>query len=343
MDDLRELVEACLLRDRGEHVRGVEQLPGGANSLVYRIASAEGRSYLAKRYLRRPGDTSDRLETEFSGLSFLWSRGVRAIPEPVCRSAAEGVGVYAFIEGEKLRPGEVTAGHVEQAARFLRRLHDLRGDPAARLVPMAKEACFSLDAYAEVVRVRLDRLTALPSPVGTFRLLASFLWDDLGPFFREVAEWVNEEAAARGLGPGEELPADRRTLSPSDFGFHNAIRQPDGNLVFIDFEYWGWDDPAKMVADFYLQPAVPVPVDLRTLFHDRAASFLDREDLARRLPLVYPLLALKWCLIMLNLFARTAPGSGDDDLLRGQLDKSSACLKRTREEFHARAFPLNLT
>jgi hypothetical protein len=32
-----------------------------------------------------------------------------------------------------------------------------------------------------------------------------------------------------------EIPRTERTLSPSDYGFHNALRRPDGTLVFLDF------------------------------------------------------------------------------------------------------------
>ena len=53
-----------------------------------------------------------------------------------------------------------------------------------------------------------------------------------------------------------ELPVEQRTLSPSDFGFHNALRRPDGRVVFLDLEYFGWDDPAKMISDFLLHPAL---------------------------------------------------------------------------------------
>ena len=56
----------------------------------------------------------------------------------------------------------------------------------------------------------------------------------------------------------EILAVDKRCLSPSDFGFHNSILDDNGRYYFLDFEYSGWDDPAKMVSDFFLQPAVSV-------------------------------------------------------------------------------------
>ena len=55
------------------------------------------------------------------------------------------------------------------------------------------------------------------------------------------------------------LDTQESVLSPSDFGFHNALLGPDGKLCFIDFEYAGWDDPAKLICDFFCQPQTPVP------------------------------------------------------------------------------------
>ena len=57
----------------------------------------------------------------------------------------------------------------------------------------------------------------------------------------------------------QPLDPAERCLSPSDFGFHNAILANDGRLRFIDFEYAGWDDPSKLICDFFCQPAVPAP------------------------------------------------------------------------------------
>jgi thiamine kinase-like enzyme len=99
------------------------------------------------------------------------------------------------------------------------------------------------------------------------------------------------------LGPQE------RTLSPSDFGFHNAIKRPNGQIVFIDFEYFGWDDPAKMISDYLLHPAQDLNEDLRQRFFDGCIdSFADWPGVSSRMDLVYPLCGLKWCLLLLNEF-----------------------------------------
>ena len=113
---------------------------------------------------------------------------------------------------------------------------------------------------------------------------------------------LKRAASARATWVSGGTPPSRR-LSPSDFGFHNALVGPDGRLVFLDFEYAGWDDPAKLIADFFCQPAVPAPLGecdrfVRTIggeLHDDGAC-------ARRLAVLWPVYQIKWVCIILNEF-----------------------------------------
>ena len=54
-------------------------------------------------------------------------------------------------------------------------------------------------------------------------------------------------------------------LSPSDFGFHNILSHHN-NLYYIDFEYAGWDDPYKLIADFILNPDYKIPIKYQNIF-----------------------------------------------------------------------------
>ena len=93
-------------------------------------------------------------------------------------------------------------------------------------------------------------------------------------------------------------------LSPSDFGFHNALRTGDGTLVFIDFEYAGIDDCCKLVGDFFSQPRIPVSIEYLSLFLDNAFTPQQNTMIRARLPVILPLVRLKWCCILLNEFLR---------------------------------------
>ena len=131
-----------------------------------------------------------------------------------------------------------------------------------------------------------------------------------------------------------ELAESKRTLSPSDFGFHNALVTADSKLKFFDFEYAGWDDPAKLVCDFFCQPAVPAPPAAFDRFARAvAAGFADPEFHRRRAELLLPVYRVKWCCILLNEFLpvggsrRAYSAAADPDARKAaQLAKARAAL-----------------
>ena len=148
---------------------------------------------------------------------------------------------------------------------------------------------------------------------------------------------------AAGLLIDADLPASCRTLSPSDFGFHNALRRTDSQIVFLDFEYFGWDDPAKMLSDFLLHPASGLNVTLKRRFADNIfARFKNSCDLSRRVEVVCPLFGLKWCLIFLNEFIPELllrrgfvgePGGEEAEVQAEQLEKARTMLGRISREY----------
>jgi hypothetical protein len=73
--------------------------------------------------------------------------------------------------------------------------------------------------------------------------------------------------------------------------------------VFLDFEYFGWDDPAKTVSDFLLHPGMELTESGKKWFvRGLRESFFGSAAFAERLRRVYPMYGLIWCLILLNEF-----------------------------------------
>jgi hypothetical protein len=337
VSDVLEALRPALAAWRGERPLSAEPIPGGANAEVFRVLTGGGAVYCAKRYRRREGDPVDRLAAEFGALSFLWAQGVRQVPEPVGAIAGEGIGVYGFVEGRRIAAAEVDDALLDQMAAFFLLLHGLRAAPGAAALPVAREACFSLDAHRGLIAGRLHRLRE----AGAGGALRRFLDGEFAPLLERVRAAVAAGAARAGIDPAADLPGAERTLSPSDAGFHNTLLRPDGTLVFLDFEYFGWDDPAKLVADFFLQPQAPLAPPLRSGFLARLAPGLaGRPGFRERLALLYPLLALKWCLIMLNVYLRPAlPGREAVENREGQLARAAAALGALRTECENRLFP----
>ena len=267
-------------------IDAVEPCRGGGNNRVYRVR-ANGVSYALKAYPRSPGDPRDRLRHEFDGLRFLGAHGVPAVPRALAADRTRGVALYEWVEGAHVTGHD--AGDVAQALALLARLDALRGEPEAAALPPAAEAVLHPAELDEQIERRLARLDATPGEPALHALLAELR-----------GTW-------RQLRVQDEPPVARRTLSPSDFGFHNALRTPAGELVFLDFEYFGWDDPVKLVCDVLWHPGMALADDERAAFRTGAASVWgDDARWEQRLRRDLPRYGLRWALIVLNEFLPAA-------------------------------------
>ena len=274
------------------------RLAGGRNNQVFRVDTEAGPLVL-KRYFTDARDSRDRLGAEWSFISHAWSRGVRVVPEPMACDRAAQAGLYSFVEGRKLTAAELAPAHVDAAIDFVLAVN---APPRPTLAP-GSEACFSLAEHIATVERRVARLAALDADVPHVSEARQFVATRLQPAWAEVKATILRGAAAEGLALDAAIPADQVCLSPSDFGFHNALIDDQGKLTFLDFEYAGRDDPAKLVSDFFCQPEVPVPLAAHEHFIDRLADGLglDAASVAR-CRLLLDAYQVKWTCIILNDF-----------------------------------------
>lgn len=275
-------------------------LPGGQNNRVFRIIVTNHR-VLLKSYFRHPDDLRDRLGAEFKFLSFAWDHGLRCLPKPLGFDEEHALGIYEYLEGVPLSPGQIGEDEIKQAAEFIRLLNEHKDSVKARGLANASEACFSLDEHKNTVDARVKRLENIDCATLTSQYLSDFIRSELRPAWDKIKWEFEKEAERLGIPMNEIVGVEERCISPSDFGFHNAIRVSDGRLRFFDFEYAGWDDPAKLVCDFFCQPKIPAPSELRKSFVKRATiNFAGRETFLKRAGLLTPLYRVKWCCIILN-------------------------------------------
>jgi len=317
-------------------VRAVEPCSGGGNNRVYRILTSEG--LVAGKVYGAGLDERDRLGHEFGGLSFLKASGVgKAVPAALACDTAGGCALYEWIEGA--RPTEHGVADIGAVLDLLSGLHEAREAAGASDLPAATEAVLGPSDLVQQIDGRLARLSALgPSEPA----LAAFLATELRP------EAERHLASLRAADTGTRLAAACLTLSPSDFGFHNALRGPDGSLTFIDFEYFGWDDPVKLCADFLWHPAMRLSEEERAAFLAGVTRLYAHDDaFTARLAVCFPVYGIRWILIILNEFVpqlwarRSFAGKGGDwEVAKSdQLDKARAMLAAVRSYregiFHA--------
>jgi hypothetical protein len=274
------------------------RLAGGANNQVYRVDCRTSKLVL-KLYSTHPDDRRDRLGAEYPFSEFAWKHGIRCIPQPIACDKANRLAAYSYVPGRKLSRTEVTTAAARQAARFFVRLNRLRRREGAADLPDASEACFSIDAHLRLVAGRVERLKQIEPADKVDDQAARFVRRELTP----VARCLLSAAGQRAANPDSDIAAEDRCISPSDFGFHNALRRPNGRIAFLDFEYAGWDDPAKTVCDFFCQPRYPAPMQsLKSFIDELRGQFPQHHELVERIHFLLPVYRIKWCCIMLNEF-----------------------------------------
>jgi hypothetical protein len=325
------------LPQTGQIITSVERIGRGGNSRVYLVTCAGPEQYAVKLYPGPSADGRNRLVVEYEALRFLWDNGARCIPRPVAADHDNNTGVYEYVQGVPATMAALDDGHLAQALDFISNLKRLGGASGADRLPLAAEACFSMRALLDNIKKRLAILNDVPDEGPEYGLLREFMSEGVGPAFSEITLRAERRMKAAGIPPDMDIHSGLRTPSPSDFGFHNAIVRPDGTLAFIDFEYFGWDDPVKMISDFLLHPAMDLSDGMKRAFTQGALGIFGADDgIRERLAAMFPLFAVKWVAIMLNEFV---PGHPRKRGFAGAADNEGdgGLSARTRQLAKARA------
>ena len=233
---------------------------------------------------------------------------------------------YEWIDGH---PPDAAERRVRDLADFFLALRALREAAAGADIGGASACCFSLADTVAQLRARRASLRAVQSDAGE---LDRFL-DLFDKVAARAVDRSEECTRAAGMDANAALAPSLRCLSPSDFGFHNALLRDDGTVVFLDFEYFGWDDPVKAVSDIVLHPGMDLSDEEGHEVFEAVAGRLERDDktFRARFAALYPLYALIWCLIVLNEFipdyaarraAAGAFGDAKEEFLARQIAKA---------------------
>lgn len=292
-----------------------QRLKGGRNSEVHQVYGATGQ-WILKRYFTHPQDQRDRLGTEFSFLRVLNAAGLPQVAQALACDPAEHCALYSRLPGTALE--SVGIAEIDAAAAFIIAINRCANPAAASKLAPAADAASDDASHMALAERRLQRLAVMPGDSAVHQAARAFV---NGPLQHCWAA-VRHDRAGNGPMLGAAI------LSPSDFGFHNALRD-DGQLYFVDFEYAGWDDPVKLMCDFQCQPALAIDAAQGQAFCEQvvAGLGLPLQTLARVARLL-PVHRVKWCAILLNEFLdeararRLHAGIDDADLLGQQLNKA---------------------
>jgi len=192
----------------------------------------------------------------------------------------------------------VTGVRVQEALEFFAALNRAPL-PAPSDLPAAAEAAWTVCEHLDLVNRRIARLQQISGEDSEAQEARHLVQEKVIPAWERILKITNREWPEKGRGTHRATAC----VSPSDFGFHNSLLVADGRLRFFDFEYAGWDDPAKIAADFFCQPRIPAPASEFPVVAALLAELFPQDaEVAHRATSLWPVYRMKWICIMLNEF-----------------------------------------
>lgn len=280
-------------------VNSIERIGNNKAAIVYTNKS----TYFAKQYFESINDKRNRFQTEISFFEYTKQCAPDYIPQIYAIDKINRIIIFENILGNNLNSDNLNSELILKAASFFSLLNnpEFKYSYGGKL-KNASEACFSIQDHLNLIEKRIVNLESLKKEecddVELFMTIT--LIRDL---YEKVKDQIITSTNFHNIDLNKELDIIDRVLSPSDFGFHNCIMRSNSNLAFFDFEYSGWDDPAKVTGDFFSQLQVPVSENYFDTFVEKAFVNLNKKnEIINRCKLLLPLYKIKWACIAMNVF-----------------------------------------
>lgn len=262
----------------------------GRNSSVYKVACGNG-TFALKNYPPKVADPRDRFGTEIKALRFYEENYNPHTPRLLAVDIPRGIALMEWIDGYIV--SAPATDDIEQAIEFIARTHAAE-TKGGEVFGLAAEPCLcgaDLDGH---LSMRLEKLSSVAQQETE---LNYFLVHELQFALESARNYANNTSFST------RLPRYKQSLIPADFGFHNAIKTAIGTMYFIDFEYFGWDDPVRLTADFLLHPGMMLDDEKKDRFRlGMIDIFQNDKEFEQRLLYLSPLYGIRWALILLNEF-----------------------------------------
>jgi len=270
-------------------INDVEKIDGRGNSRLYKLSTSEGNVVL-KDYPDLLNDPRDRLVTEVNALQII--KVFNQTPKVIAFDELQNIALYEWIKGTHI--SNIDDKHILEALRFIQNIQNIKNKEFCGL---ASEACLSLKQLFYQVDDRFKKLSLVDN-----QDLQNFLGITFNPLWAQVKKWSEQRWPKDNRT--NDLPSSMQILSPSDFGFHNALLK-DNKLYFLDFEYFGRDDPVKLMSDFIWHPGMSLSNSQKNIWLKGVFEIFKKDpNIHVRFHAAWPLYGLRWSLILLNEFLK---------------------------------------
>ena len=280
-------------------VKMIERTGNNKAAIIY----TEKKTFFAKKYFNSTSDKKDRFQSEVLFFEYAKKCAPYFIPKIYAIDNASRIILFENIIGRSLKPEDINIESIISAAAFFSSLNipefkfNLRNK-----INSAAEACFSINAHLDLVERRILNLEKVVAD-NLKDINATQTISLIRGSFEKIKNHIMFYSKENMIDIDLEIQISDRVISPSDFGFHNCLKNENNELVFFDFEYSGWDDPAKVIGDFFNQLQVPVSEKYFDFFVNKAfENNLNKSELVIRAKLLLPLYKIKWACIAMNIF-----------------------------------------
>jgi len=291
----------------------------GRNNKIIKVI-CNNESYIIKHYQNIKFKNLSNIRREFFFNTFLKRNKINCIPEPIRMNLKENFALYSFIDGKKIH--KINKNHLIQASDFIKKIN------------INKEKYYN----SKYLRIAVDGITEFDDHVNNclkkikilnrVKINSSIKKDFSNLLSKKIIPKYNYLIDNKIKIKNRKLKNHEYIISPSDFGFHNIINKKN-KLYFFDFEYAGWDDPIKLICDFFCQPDYKLNRKQSDIFTDNLLNSIKKQS-KMKLMIKYfmPFYRIKWCCIILNEFyydirkRRNHAGINVDEMLNVQLNKS---------------------
>ena len=272
----------------------------GKNSRSFMVIK-DNKKFLFKYFKKNDFIKRNRLKAELNFLNLMIKGGFKNVPVPIKFKVEKNWILLSWLDGKSIE--RVNKSHIKKLILFINDLQSLRKNELINTIDNASEACFNLNDHIKTVSFRLN---LLENRLNYLQFLPSDLYQKLQELislmvyeFKKISLEIKSKCNNLLF---LKLNYHQKILSQSDIGFHNIFINNNDNLLFFDFEYAGWDDCFKMIADLVLQPEGCLDYEFfkisKPLLNKYLKTFLDKERLKKTISLY----RIKWTCILLNNF-----------------------------------------
>tara|TARA_R110002050_G_scaffold31905_1_gene81546 strand:- start:6859 stop:7860 length:1002 start_codon:yes stop_codon:yes gene_type:complete len=286
IDKIKESIEKVTNDD----IFKIEKIGAGQNNSIFKIIGRKN-TYALKKYSNT--QMNNRKNREIFAINLFKELNIENVPKALHDFKGESLVLYTWIEGKTKT--SFTHNTLKKFSDFHININSKITEAKLKEIPEASETCLSIDRIRSQIDKRISEYKEIYSQEPD---LKSYLEKDLIPLYEKNIKSIDISLYKK------DLDLKDQAAIVSDFGLHNALIDDSENVNFIDFEYFGRDDPVTCIANFILHPGMNLLKDEADFFIKNILYFHKRKDksIVERYKDLLPFYSIRWALIILNEF-----------------------------------------